>query len=143
MNRSSHQLDELKRKFPLISFRLEESMHRYVFIQKNTCVVLMTELIYIYSRRLLDGENSYIPNMEKITLEFLEGWVEFFKNHFKLRSRRIHGESLSASQHAINDRMHKIMLIIMTYSCKYIWNDGNFGYLWLFYRNLLSWKFWK
>lgn len=104
--------------------------------QNNWGVAINGELVIMYAKQLLDETNRNMPDTQKIHLEFSKRWMERFRKRYNLRLRRVQGESLSAHDVEMREKLPQLMHIISTYPERDVWNADEFG---LFYRQPPSW----
>ena len=77
-----------------------------------------SDVVKFHESKLLNDANELLPETQKISIKFSNGWMERFKKRFGLKFQRVHGEALSADQAAIARQMLRLALLIVTYAAR-------------------------
>lgn len=85
-------------------------------MESNKGIAINGELLIIYVKKQLQETNNNLPDVQEIFLKISKGWMERFKKRCNLSFRRIHGETMSANNVSIREKMPRIMQLISTYA---------------------------
>lgn len=103
---------------------LEQALFQWLCHQNYKNVAIIGVVIKLYPGRSRSDTNTSICTVNKIELKFFKGRLKRFRKCYKLKCRRVHGESLSADQVAIDKELPRLKRILATYALKDVWNAG-------------------